>query len=240
MRRPGSVRVVRRCPVLLRLPPREILTTFHVAVVLVFVEVLIRWVPLPRLAACSASASTSPRAGDVEQFRAELPRGRGAAALHPACRRRVAAQQGPCLRRSLVAGHLLRRARSGRAARRAPAPGTSCSPTPGSRSTIGRWRTSPDSRVRAARRRGRRESTEPLVYAQCGLRLRSEIELAPAASRPATAGTSSRAGGRTSTTRRAAAGRGHRRVRIRGGQLVHGDRDGVADTCCDSASAASS
>lgn len=98
----------------LRTPSREIFTTFHAAVVLVAVELLIRWVPLPRLTRMlGLRISLEPVRPDAER-------------LHPAdlsplavrqlrCAHRVADawpfSNGPCLRRSLVAGHLLRRCR---------------------------------------------------------------------------------------------------------------------------------
>ena len=49
MTRSDILRVVRRAVRALRLPPRELLTTLHATAVLVVVELLIRWVPLPRL-----------------------------------------------------------------------------------------------------------------------------------------------------------------------------------------------
>jgi hypothetical protein len=97
---------------LLRLPPREILTTVHALAVLAFVEALIRWVPLPRLSRMlGIRVNLAPPRNDVEQLPADALTSRDRRQLR--CTRRVAdvwpLSKGPCLRRSLVAGHLLRR-----------------------------------------------------------------------------------------------------------------------------------
>ena len=97
---------------LLRTPPRDLLTAVHVVVVIAAVELLIRWVPLPRL---SALLGVRLNLAPVEAPAEQLPRRRAVAArpapvaLHaPRRRRRGPSAPGPCLRRSLVVGHLLR------------------------------------------------------------------------------------------------------------------------------------
>jgi hypothetical protein len=95
-----------------RLPPRELVTTVHAVVVLGVVEVLIRWVPLPRLArVLGIRVNLGPTRPDAEQLPVTLLSPRARRELQ--CTRRVAdvwpLSKGPCLRRSLVAGHLLRR-----------------------------------------------------------------------------------------------------------------------------------
>jgi Transglutaminase-like superfamily len=91
---------------------RLVLTTLHVAAVILVVELLIRWVPLPRLCRLlGVRVNLAPARPDVEPMRmAELP---PRARRQLRCTRRVADvwpfSRGPCLRRSLVAGHLLRR-----------------------------------------------------------------------------------------------------------------------------------
>jgi Transglutaminase-like superfamily len=105
------LRFVRRMPRLRRLPPREILTTLRVAVVIVVVEVLIRWVSLPRLSRLlGVPVDLRPRQDQREQLPlGELP---DRARRQLRCTRRVADawpfSHGPCLRRALVGGHLLR------------------------------------------------------------------------------------------------------------------------------------
>lgn len=84
----------------------------HVGVVLAVVEVLIRWVPLQRLSALlGVGLNLEPPVVGVRQMAvSELP---PVAQRQLHCTRRVAdvwpLSQGPCLRRSLVAGHVLRR-----------------------------------------------------------------------------------------------------------------------------------
>ena len=92
-------------------------------------------------------------------------------------------------------------ARPGSAARRGRHRRRACAPTPGSRSMIGRWRASPVSACSSGLRRGATVSTmKPSIYAQCGLRLRSEVELhLPLAL--GTTSTSTCAGDRHPTTR---------------------------------------
>jgi hypothetical protein len=94
-----------------QLPPREILTTLHAVTVLAVVEMLIRWVSLPRLSwLLGIRVNFAPVRSDVEQFRIDQLTSRDQRQLR--CTRRVAdawpLSKGPCLRRSLVAGHLLR------------------------------------------------------------------------------------------------------------------------------------
>ena len=93
------------------LPPDELLTTVHVVVVLLVVEALIRWVPLSRLSRLLGLRVdlTPPEPDAVPMAVSELP---PRAQRQIRCTRRVTAvwpsANGPCLRRSLVAGHLLR------------------------------------------------------------------------------------------------------------------------------------
>jgi hypothetical protein len=97
---------------LLGMPPREIMTTLHAAAVLVLVEALIRWIPLPRLSRMlGIRVNLAPPPTDVEQLPVDALTARDRRQLR--CTGRVAdvwpLSKGPCLRRSLVAGHLLRR-----------------------------------------------------------------------------------------------------------------------------------
>ena len=96
----------------IRLPPREAATALRAGMVLIVVEILIRWVPLPRLARLlgvrldlEPPLPASPVMSAAELSEHDRRQLRGA--------RRVADRwplsKGPCLRRSLVAGHLLRR-----------------------------------------------------------------------------------------------------------------------------------
>jgi hypothetical protein len=96
----------------MRLPPRELLTTLHVVVVITVVEMLIRWVPLPRLCRMlGLRVNLEPARPDVDQLHESELSPHAERQLR--CARHVADawpfSQGPCLRRSLVAGHLLRR-----------------------------------------------------------------------------------------------------------------------------------
>ena len=96
----------------LRLPPRELVTMVHAVVVLGVVEMLIRWVPLPRLArVLGIRVNLAPARTDAQQLPLEQLPPRARRELR--CTRRVAdvwpLSKGPCLRRSLVAGYLLRR-----------------------------------------------------------------------------------------------------------------------------------
>jgi hypothetical protein len=102
---------VRRASRLVRLSAREMLTTVHVVVVLLVVELLIRWTPLPRLSSLlGLRVDLAPAPAHAGQFDvADLP---PSARRQLRCTHRVAEiwpfSKGPCLRRSLVAGHLLR------------------------------------------------------------------------------------------------------------------------------------
>jgi Transglutaminase-like superfamily len=84
---------------------------FHVVAVMAVVELLIRWVPLMTLSRLlGVRVNFAPvRPGAEQMSAAELP---PAARRQLRCTRRVAdvwpLSRGPCLRRSLVAGHLLR------------------------------------------------------------------------------------------------------------------------------------
>lgn len=91
---------------------RELLTAVHVLSVMILVELLIRWVSLPHLSdLLGVRVNLEPPDGDAVQIGlGELP---PRAARQVRCARRVAGiwpfGDGPCLRRSLVVGHLLRR-----------------------------------------------------------------------------------------------------------------------------------
>jgi hypothetical protein len=97
---------------LLRLPPRDIATILHATAVLLFVEALIRWVPLPRLSRMlGVRVNVGPAAPNSEQLPDDALTDRDRRQLR--CTMRVTEawplSKGPCLRRSLLAGHLLRR-----------------------------------------------------------------------------------------------------------------------------------
>jgi hypothetical protein len=88
------------------------MTILHATAVLMFVEALIRWVALPRLSRMlGISVDLTPPRSGVEQLPADALTDRDRRQLR--CTGRVAdvwpLSKGPCLRRSLVAGHLLRR-----------------------------------------------------------------------------------------------------------------------------------
>jgi hypothetical protein len=87
-------------------------TTLHVVSVLAIVELLIRWLPLPRLSRMLGVRLNLDRP-DVRTVRMRLGELPPRARRQVRCTRRVADvwpfSRGPCLRRSLVAGHLLRR-----------------------------------------------------------------------------------------------------------------------------------
>jgi hypothetical protein len=111
MTRSDIRRLARRVGRAMRLPPRELLTTFHAVGVLIVVELLIRWVPLPRLSRMlGVGVNLQPARSDTEQ----LPVGELPARVRRQlrCTRRVADawpfSRGPCLRRALVGGHLIR------------------------------------------------------------------------------------------------------------------------------------
>jgi Transglutaminase-like superfamily len=103
--------LARRARSIVRTPPRELLTAAHVVVVIAVVEALIRWVPLQRLSELfGVRLNLAPVGAPAEQLplSALSPRAR----RQVRCTRRVADvwpfAAGPCLRRSLVVGHLLR------------------------------------------------------------------------------------------------------------------------------------
>jgi hypothetical protein len=90
----------------------ELITTVHAALVLATVEAAIRWVPLPRLSrmlGCPLELSPST-SGPAIASSHDLGR---RARRELRCTQRVAdawpLSHGPCLRRALVGGHLLRR-----------------------------------------------------------------------------------------------------------------------------------
>jgi Transglutaminase-like superfamily len=111
MSRARLLHLARVLPRTLRLPPRELLTTLRALSVIVVVELLIRWVPLPRLSrVLGVRINLEPAPAESERLPAtELP---PRARRQLRCTRRVADawpfSQGPCLRRALVGGHLLR------------------------------------------------------------------------------------------------------------------------------------
>jgi Transglutaminase-like superfamily len=109
---PSVTRLLLRGPLAtLRLPLPELLTTLHAAAVLVVVEMLVRWMGLPRLSRLlGVRLNLAPTRLGVERIRVrDLP---ARSARQVRCTRRVADawpfSRGPCLRRALVAGHLLR------------------------------------------------------------------------------------------------------------------------------------
>ena len=132
------------------------LTTLRVAVVLVVVELLVRWVPLPRLSrVLGVAVDLAPAPGRTSSqlpLREPARAGPPSAALHPPGRRRLAVQPGavpaPGARRRPPAA----RARPLGPPRPGRDPATSCWPTPGSRSTAGRWR--PSTTTRSSTQRG--------------------------------------------------------------------------------------
>ena len=111
MPRSDVCRFARRASRALRLPPRDLLTTLHAAAVLIAVELLIRWVPLPRLSRLlGVRINLEPARADAVRMRVdELP----ARARRQLCYTWKVADawpfsRGPCLRRALVGGHLIR------------------------------------------------------------------------------------------------------------------------------------
>jgi hypothetical protein len=94
-----------------RLPPREWATTLHVVLVMTFVELLVRQVRLERLVTLLGFRVdfTPAQVGARKLPLRELP---VRARRQVRCTRRVAGawpfSNGPCLRRALVLGHLLR------------------------------------------------------------------------------------------------------------------------------------
>jgi hypothetical protein len=94
------------------MPRREVVTALHAVVVLAVVELLIRWIPLPRLSRLlGVRVDLAPPRDSVAELQMTELSPRAQRELR--CARRVADarpfSRGPCLRRSLVAGHLLRR-----------------------------------------------------------------------------------------------------------------------------------
>jgi len=109
---PATRHLLQRAGRALRLPPRELLTVVHVVLVAARVEALIRWVTLPRQCELlGVELDLTPTDGDVERLPiTALPE---VSRRQLRCTAKVAEVwpfgRGPCLRRSLVAGHLLRR-----------------------------------------------------------------------------------------------------------------------------------
>lgn len=96
--------------VLRRLSPRELATTARAAIVLIVVEASIRWVSVPRLSRTLGVRLNLAPPGPVAQLAVEdLPESarralyatRRVTRFWPFC-------EGPCLRRALVGGHLIR------------------------------------------------------------------------------------------------------------------------------------
>ena len=95
-----------------RLPFREQITMLRVLVVVAVVELLIRWVPLPRLSRLlrvrldlTSSSSGAPvlQVGDLPTAARRSLRGTARVTRHwPFC-------SGPCLRSALVGAHLVRK-----------------------------------------------------------------------------------------------------------------------------------
>ncbi len=95
----------------MRLPPRDLFTTLHAVAVLVVVELLIRWVPLPRLSRMlGVGVNLQPGRADAERMRVdELPaRARRQLGYTWKVADAWPFSRGPCLRRALVGGHLIR------------------------------------------------------------------------------------------------------------------------------------
>ena len=104
-------RFVRRAARALRLPPRDLFTTLHAVAVLVVVELLIRWVPLPRLSrmlGVGVNLQPGRRRCRADARRRVACPSSPAARLHVEGRRRLAVQQRTLLAPALVGGHLIR------------------------------------------------------------------------------------------------------------------------------------
>lgn len=97
-----------------RLSAREIMTTVHSLCVMSVVELTVRWVSLPRLSrTMGVPLRLGPEHGEGEQMVLHELDARARRQLE--CTARVARiwpfSDGPCLRRSLTGGHLVRRLR---------------------------------------------------------------------------------------------------------------------------------
>ena len=160
---------------------RTFATCLHVLVLLVLVEALVRWVPLPRLAdLLHVRLDLRPVQAGLEPP-AELARLSPRAKRQLRCTWRVAARwpfsAGPCLRRSLVAAHLLR---SSNASVRIGFPLRPDVPIAHAWVEIGG---NPLEDVSAYRpfellpADSRMTDHVPAVYRQCGLRIRSDVPL---------------------------------------------------------------
>ena len=182
MTRSDMRRLVRKAGRALRLPPCELLTTLHAVAILVVVELVIRWVELPRLSRLLGRRGQPP-AGT-------LPRPSSCASKsYPArprrqlrCTWRVADawpfSRGPCLRRALVGGHLVRDLHP---TIRLGVAGV------GDTLVAHAWLEIDGRPLESVSQFSLFQSTstevqrvtasEPGVYFQCGLRLRSEVEL---------------------------------------------------------------
>jgi len=112
IRRPSTRRVGQLARRAANLPVTELLTTMYAAFVLLVVELLIRWVPLTRLSrilgvpvdlspASARSLSNQPEIELSPRSRMRLRSTNRVVDRWPFCK-------GPCLRRALITGHLLR------------------------------------------------------------------------------------------------------------------------------------
>jgi hypothetical protein len=110
--RADLVRTCRKARRALRLPPRELLTAARVLLVISLVEVAIRWIRLDRLTRwLGVRLDLRPVQANHELLPIEsLP---AVAQRQLRCTWKVADvwpfSEGPCLRRALVGGHLVRR-----------------------------------------------------------------------------------------------------------------------------------
>jgi len=94
-----------------RIPPRERLTTIHALMVLMAVEATIRWIPLPRLGRIlGVRFDLTPTACPAVPVAIDSLPAKAQRALRSTKRitRWSPFWSGPCLRRSLVAAHLIR------------------------------------------------------------------------------------------------------------------------------------
>ena len=96
----------------LRLPPRSIATTVRVAALMVAVELMVRRLPLPRVASI-LRVRLDLRPTSVSEAPVDVATLPAVAQRQITCTNRVADvwpfSDGPCLRRTLVAGRLMRR-----------------------------------------------------------------------------------------------------------------------------------
>lgn len=110
--REATVRAVRKLGRARHWPARDLVTTAHALVLMMMVEMMIRFVPLRRLGdrlGVPVDLEAAVDRADRLPLRQLSPR----AQQQLRCARRVADvwpfSEGPCLRRALVGGHLIRR-----------------------------------------------------------------------------------------------------------------------------------